>query len=175
LKEGAKRITVIQGEYEISSDPEMVLTTVLGSCIAVCAYDPLAGIGGMNHFLLPEKGEQDGGRRNTIFGSYLMELLLNELYKNGARRERLQIKLFGGACMLNSCFDTGERNAEFILRFLADEKLPVMASSLGGLRGRRIEFFPVSGRSRQKFMAETKEDFVPPPATVTRPGEVELF
>ena len=72
MKEGAKRITVIQGEYEISSDPEMVLTTVLGSCIAVCAYDPLAGIGGMNHFLLPEKGEQDGGRRNTIFGSYLM-------------------------------------------------------------------------------------------------------
>ena len=154
------------------------MSTVLGSCIAVCISDPVAGVGGMNHFLLPGQEASDDKQRDRLYGSYLMELLLNGLYKRRARKENMQVKLFGGAKMFESRFDPGKRNAEFILKFVADEGLKVTASSLGGNLGRRIEFVPVTGQSRQKRMAEPVEEqriVMPPAIAATTHGELELF
>ncbi len=171
-----KRHTVIQGDGVISDDPDMHLTTVLGSCVAACVYDPKAGVGGMNHFLLSEQeGDKDNGR-DRLYGSYLMELLLNGLYKRGARRENLLAKVFGGAKMFDSRFDPGRRNADFITKFLHDEGLNIAASSLGGTSGRRIEFHPATGRTRQKLMIETVHELkVSTDLQETNHGELELF
>lgn len=171
-----KRHTVIQGEFAISSDPNTVLTTVLGSCVAACVFDPHAGVGGMNHFLLSEQeGERTNGR-DRLYGSYLMEVLLNGLYKKHARKENIKVKLFGGAKLFRSSFDPGRKNAEFITRFMRDEGFNVIATSLGGNQARRIEFCPVDGRTRQKLMTETVEE-KPFEQEIEKKshGELELF
>lgn len=148
-----KRIAVIQGDYSVTADPSAVLSSVLGSCVAACIRDPVAGIGGMNHFLLP--GEPSGDPLNSAqrYGVYLMELLLNALLREGASRHRLEAKVFGGASVIATRFDVGARNGEFALRFLHDEGIKVAGHSLGGDRARKIEYWPVSGRARQLFMA----------------------
>src|SRR5262245_18951865 len=100
-----RRVNVIQGEYNVSADPAVVFTTILGSCVAACIRDPIAGVGGINHFLLPVNSE---GARTTDaerYGVHLMELLVNGLMKNGARRDRLEAKLFGGAKMMDRLSD----------------------------------------------------------------------
>ncbi|HEY1072308.1 chemotaxis protein CheD, partial [Brevundimonas sp.] len=101
-----RRIHVGQGEHYVTSDPDVVLSTVLGSCVAMCLRDPVAGVGGMNHFLLPEGAGAgtDAGRR---YGAYAMELLINDVLKAGGRRDRLQAKLFGGGRMFDSLKDVG--------------------------------------------------------------------
>jgi chemotaxis protein CheD len=151
-----KRITVVQGDYSVSRDSSVVLASILGSCVAACIRDPVAGIGGMNHFLLP--GEQSGDLLNSAqrYGVHLMELLLNALLREGASRSRLEAKVFGGASVLASRFDVGERNGEFALRFLRDEGINVTSHSLGGQRARKIEFWPASGRARQLFMPQSE-------------------
>jgi chemotaxis protein CheD len=87
---------VIQGEFKVSDDPNVVLSTILGSCVAACMRDPVAGVGGMNHFLLPGQANGTGGEA-TRYGVHLMELLINGLLKKGARRERIEAKIIGGA------------------------------------------------------------------------------
>ena len=96
IEAAAKRVHIIQGEYKVVSDPDVVLTTILGSCVAACLRDPVSGVGGMNHFLLPGTGSVTGGDA-TRYGVHLMELLINGLLKQGARRDRLEAKIFGGA------------------------------------------------------------------------------
>ena len=138
---------IVQGEQAILSDPEAVLSTLLGSCVAACLRDPVAGVGGMNHFLLPgNEGAISGAERE---GVHAMELLVNGLLCRGAQRSRLEAKLFGGARMLKGLTDVGELNATFAERFLRDEGIVVVGGSLRGDRGRRIQFWPVSGRARQ--------------------------
>lgn len=170
-----KRLTVIQGNYIISDDPDVLLTTVLGSCVAACVYDPTTGVGGINHFLLSEQGDGEDGR-DSLYGSYLMEVLLNDLYKRNARKRDMKVKLFGGAKMFNSRFDPGKRNADFITQFMQNEGFDVTAASLGGTRGRRIEFHPASGQTRQKMMtANIDEQEVSANLKVRNHGELELF
>ena len=171
-----KRHTVIQGDCFVTDDPDMLLTTVLGSCVAACVFDPQSGVGGMNHFLLSEQERDKDNGRDRLYGSYLMELLLNGLYKRGARKENLKVKLFGGAKMFDSRFDPGKRNSEFITKFMQDERLEVIASSLGGSCGRRIEFQPANGHTRQKMMIEAVEETkVVPDLKDNNHGELELF
>ena len=174
-----RKVHITQGEHGVSSDPEVVMTTVLGSCIAACIRDTQAGIGGMNHFLLPDDG---GGARDSgavRYGAYAMELLINELLKSGARRERLEAKIFGGAKLFDGLSDVGASNAAFAERFLRDEGIPIVGSSTGGLSARRVEFWPASGRVRQRLVAidqaptETRRP-VPPPAPSSQ-GDFELF
>jgi chemotaxis protein CheD len=98
---------VIQGEQAVSDDVDTTLQTVLGSCVAACLHDPVRGIGGMNHFLLPD----DGTGTDMRYASAAMERLVNELLKNGADRGRLQAKLFGGASIMSNLPDIGRRNA----------------------------------------------------------------
>lgn len=169
-----RRVHVGQGDHFVSSDPDVVLTTVLGSCVALCLRDPAAGVGGMNHFLLPEGSGSgtDAGRR---YGAYLMEVLINDVLKAGGRRERLEAKLFGGGRMFDSLSDVGAANADFAEKFLADEGIPVVSRSLRGAGGRRIHYWPVSGRARQRVVTDGAilPTAIPSPPVAT--GDLELF
>lgn len=173
-----KRINVIQGDRAASTDPNVVMTTVLGSCVAACVYDTARGIGGMNHFLLSESST--GARiedEATRYGAYAMEVLINDLMKLGASRASLECKLFGGAKMFDSLNDVGAANASFARRFMEDEGIPVIAASLGGRNARRVEFWPATGRARQREVDQSVETTMPPPlARAPAPaGGVELF
>ena len=169
-----RRVNIVQGEQHVTEDAELCLTTILGSCVAACLYDPLAGVGGMNHFLLPGvEGEGQGMQ----YGVHAMELLVNALLQKGVRRERLQAKLFGGARMVQGLTDVGAKNAEFAKRFVQRERILLGPGSLGGTAGRRVQFWPVSGRARQQAIGMDANVFAAerdaPPLPDT--GGVELF
>jgi len=174
-----RRVHVVQGEHYVTDDADVVLTTILGSCVALCLWDPVRGAGGMNHFLLPE-GKAEGANEGRRYGAFAMELLINDLLRLGAKRERLQGKLFGGARMFNGLSDVGAANAAFAERFMRDEGIPVVGTSLGGVGARRIQFWPVTGRAQQKTVTDNseltrlKEVPKPVPAPVDD-GAVELF
>ncbi|HBF31470.1 chemoreceptor glutamine deamidase CheD [Rhizobium sp.] len=178
----ARRVHIIQGEYKVISDPDVVLSTILGSCVAACLRDPVAGVGGMNHFLLPGSANPGmGGGDATRYGVHLMELLINGLLKKGARRERIEAKIFGGAKTIATFSNVGEQNAAFAQQFLRDEGIKVVGSSTGGEHGRKLEFWPVSGRARQYPLtgAETQRTVAQEqrPARVAKPVEssIEFF
>lgn len=175
------RITVMQGEARVSADAEAVMTTVLGSCVATCLFDPVARIGGMNHFLL---AEPSGGPSDTAsdrnYGLYLMELLINEMTKIGANKSRIKARLYGGANLHNNLARIGTANAAFARRFLKDEGIALAFEDLEGSSARRVDFRPASGMVR----ARTINDAVPIPSAPTRYpegkpqsdlGSVELF
>ena len=173
-----RRVNLVQGEFYVTHEADVVLTTILGSCVAACLHDPAAGVGGMNHFLLP--GEDLAPGAAARHGVHAMELLVNGLLQRGARRERLQAKLFGGARMLRGLTDIGSLNAEFAERFTQRERIAMIGGSLRGERGRRIQFWPVQGRARQYLLEETgaalfaserKRPVLPPEVS----GELELF
>jgi chemotaxis protein CheD len=128
-----QRVHIVQGQQHVDNDPNVVLTTILGSCVAACMWDPEAGIGGMNHFLLPgtvSEAKPGGSVPSSLrYGVHLMELLVNALLRRGAQRERLQAKLFGGACMIRGLTDVGAMNAAFAEKFLAAEASPWWAAA----------------------------------------------
>ena len=140
-------VSVVQGEYRISTDPSELLSTVLGSCVAVCLFDPQRGIGGMNHFLLPF-GQEQGTDRPVRYGLFAMEMLINALMKDGARKENLQAKIFGGAKIMADLRDIGAANAKFTREFLTTEHIACVAESLGGTQARRVVFRPATGQAR---------------------------
>ncbi len=150
-------VYVSQGEYKTSDQPNVVLSTVLGSCVAACIWDMDAGLGGMNHFLLANASEAD--KANSLrYGVHAMEMLINDLLKKGARRSMLRAKLFGGANMASNLGDIGASNARFAKQFLATEDIPCLAESLGGTNARRVLFRPTVGQVRQ--MIVDNGDFV---------------
>jgi len=125
-------------------EDDTLLVTVLGSCVAACLHDPVLRIGGMNHFLLPDGGPDT----NTRYGAHAMEVLINELLQRGAARKRLEAKVFGGGNVLKGFTHTliGSRNAEFVLRYLEAERIPVTAQDLRGIHPRKVYFFPKTGK-----------------------------
>ena len=178
IAEGRK-VHVIQGEFHVTDEVDVVLTTILGSCVAACMRDPVARVGGMNHFLLP--GEV-GGDACLRYGVQAMELLVNALLRRGARRDRLEVKLFGGARLMGGLADIGGQNSAFAERFVRDEGLHYLGGSLRGERARRIQYWPVSGRARQILLAPTESGvFVaerrraPALEAVEDAGALELF
>jgi chemotaxis protein CheD len=182
---GAVRIHVVQGEQHVETDPNAMMTTILGSCIAACMWDSVRGIGGMNHFLLPGEDSQTTGSgssgNSARYGVHAMELLVNALLRRGARRDNLQAKLFGGGRMIRGLTDIGEMNATFAERFLQSESIPVVGGSLRGNQGRRIQFWPVSGRARQVLLRpDTLTIFqteyqVSASKAPSQTGDIELF
>ena len=172
------RIHVIQGECAVTDEPETVLTTVLGSCVAACMRDPVLKIGGMNHFLLPGEGERSRLNEAERFGVYLMELLVNGLLRRGARRENIEAKLFGGARTVQGFTDIGGKNVDFARRFLENEGIAFHGGSVGGNQGRRLEYQPATGRARQFLLPQAiaplpvAEPRVP---KVPAGGDLELF
>ena len=168
-----RTITVVQGNYAVSDDPDVVLSTVLGSCVAVCLYDPVAAIGGMNHFLLASQG--DTKSNDLKYGVNAMELLINKVLQAGGDRRRLQAKLFGGARMTDHSRDIGQNNAKFALDFIGREGIPCASQSLGGDKARRVQFSPSTGAARQMQIAGPAPEVevvrrAPPPA-----ADITLF
>lgn len=151
-------VKILPGEYFIAST-DMVLVTVLGSCVTACIRDRERRIGGMNHFMLA-----DGGGELTSasarYGAYAMEILINHLLKLGARRGNLEAKVFGGGRVMSSLTSSmiGERNAEFVLRYLKTEHIPVLSQDLLDTVPRKVYFFPNSGRVLVKRLMRLHND-----------------
>ena len=149
-----RRVHIVQGEYRVSDDPGVVVSTLLGSCVAACIRDPALGIGGMNHFMLPShnSGDWGGDLKSTRFGNFAMEKLINELLKAGCTRERMEIKVFGGANVTESTNAVGTDNSAFVLRYLEAEGLRCAAQDLGGTLPRRINYYPATGRVVRRLL-----------------------
>lgn len=164
---GAKRyydqmqeVTVVKiysGDCYVSKSPGEMMVTILGSCVAACIRDPETNIGGMNHFLLPDTNDAVSST-STRFGAFAMEELINGIIRLGGRKERLEIKLFGGANVIESSARIGEKNCNFVRHYLEKEGLRCRSEDLGGDQPRRIHYYPDSGRVMMRKL-NRKEDF----------------
>lgn len=157
---GREAVKLLPGEFYVTSDARL-MCTVLGSCVAACIRDPVAGIAGMNHFLLPVSGREDDSV-SARYGVHAMELLINTLLKGGARRERLEVKLFGGGNLLRSRVNhnVGHANARFAEAFAEEERLSVLSRDLYGDRPRKIWYFPETGRVMLRRLTTTRNDTI---------------
>ncbi len=144
---------IMPGEY-YATGRDMVLVTVLGSCVCACIRDRVSGIGGMNHFMLPDSGQDQNNPlgESARYGTYAMEILINQLLKMGAKRSNFEAKVFGGGAVLRgfTVSNVGERNAEFVLKFLKTEKIQIAAQDLLDIYPRKVYYFPQSGLVRVK-------------------------
>lgn len=172
-----RRVTVMQGQAYVGTGEPEILTTVLGSCIACCLYDPAARVGGMNHFLLAEPGSGSGTIADRNYGIYLMELLINQMMTRGGLKSRMKAHIYGGANMHVGMTRIGDANALFARNFLMDEGIPLVRGDTGGESARRVDFDPVMGRTRCRRIRTAAVTVAAEP--VARPrqadGEVELF
>lgn len=179
---GRHAVKVLPGEFFVASE-DVVLTTLLGSCVSACLWDPAAQVGGMNHFLLPSGGDDplsDSGR----YGAFAMEQLINELLKRGAHRGSLEAKVFGGGRVMENftTIDVGTRNAGFVLTFLRTEGIRITSQDLLDVHPRRVAFFPTTGRALSKKLAKAdptlvnaEKQYTAKLATANVGGDVELF
>jgi chemotaxis protein CheD len=144
-------VKVLPGEYFVTGE-KIVICTVLGSCIAACLWDRTMNIGGMNHFMLPEGDSTDVSGR---YGSYAMEVLINEMIKLGARRETMQAKIFGGGQVMANftTMNVGERNTEFVTQYLQTERIPIVSEDVLDIYPRKVVYFPVTGKAMVKRLA----------------------
>ncbi len=154
---------ILPGEY-YATGRQMVLVTVLGSCVCACIRDKVSGIGGMNHFMLPDSGQD---RNNPLgdsarYGIYAMEILINQLLKMGAKRSNFEAKVFGGGSVLRgfTVGNVGERNAEFVLQFLKTEKIAIAAQDLLDIYPRKVYYFPGTGLVRVKKLKQVHNDTI---------------
>lgn len=154
---------ILPGEY-YATVRDMALVTVLGSCVSACIRDKVSGIGGMNHFMLPHNGQDQGNPlgESARYGAYAMEILINDLLKMGAKRNNFEAKVFGGGAVLRgfTVGNVGERNAEFVLNFLKTEKILVAAQDLLDIYPRKVYFFPRSGLVRVKALRMVNNDTI---------------
>ncbi len=137
---------IAMGQFYASKQPKEI-RTVLGSCIAVCAYDPVLKIGGMNHFLTP--GDMMLHDATAQYGVFAMEFLINELIIMGSLKTNLELKIFGGATMMRCNINIGELNIDFVKQYCVDEKLRIVGESMGGTHARKICFLTHTGEVRQ--------------------------
>jgi len=149
-------VKILPGEYYVDNEDLLVMTT-LGSCIAACLWDRQAKVGGMNHFMLPE-GSGDSGR----YGSFAMELLINEMLKRGASRMSMEAKVFGGGAVINgmTSINVGERNTQFVMDFLATERIPVVSKDVLEIYPRKVCFLPASGKAMVKRLAPSSGEVI---------------
>lgn len=172
-----QRVTVLQGEVKVSADPTVELTTVLGSCVATCMFDPASRIGGMNHFLLAEPpAHMTGMAFDEHYGLFLMELLINQMLAAGADKGRMKARLYGGANLHAGMREIGTMNAAFARAFLQREGIPLMHEDLGGKSARRVHFLPALGKVRCRTAEpQAAPEITPVRRPVTASGDVELF
>lgn len=162
---GCWSLKILPGEFYVTCADEAI-STVLGSCVSACVRDPQHRIGGINHFLLPVEGKTEDlslepqQRLATRYGIHAMTRLLDTLTGLGARRERLEVKLFGGGRILTGMTDVGAGNIAFVRRYLAREGLRITAEDLGGTQPRKIVYFPLSGRVRLKRLRAVESRIV---------------
>lgn len=175
-------VKVLPGEYFVSNE-NIVIMTVLGSCISACLWDSRMRVGGMNHFMLPDGDSMDVSGR---YGSYAMELLINEMLKFGARRETMQAKIFGGAQVMHNftTMNVGERNTDFVVNYLRAERIPVISEDVLDIYPRKVCYFPATGKAMvkrlahshpEKLVAQDKRGNAATVAQATSGGSVDLF
>jgi chemotaxis protein CheD len=175
------------GEY-FYTDKDMMIVTVLGSCISACIRDSKTGIGGMNHFMLPDSAAADKDSpvsESMRYGTYAMEVLINQLIRNGARRENLEAKIFGGGNVLKSFTTTnvGARNAEFVKKYLKDEHIRIVGEDLLDIYPRKVYYFPKTGKVMVKKLMkltnntvfEREKDYASKLKVADVGGDVDLF
>jgi chemotaxis protein CheD len=178
-------VKILPGQYYAMAG-EGSISTLLGSCVSTCLWDPLRRIGGMNHFMLPGEPSQTASpwAVSARFGVYAMEVLINEMIRLGADRKRLVAKVFGGAQVLQGFdkLDVGAMNARFVLEFLREEGIAVAAQDLLGVAPRKLHFFPATGKAQVKRLhlqpgdlLERQERQYLDEISHARGGEVELF
>ena len=181
---GCWMVKVLPGEFYVADSPDEILVTVLGSCVAACIRDPVTGIGGMNHFMLPQGGRSWGEEQESArFGNFAMEKLVNELLKTGCARHSLEIKVFGGGNVIASSAAIGTSNANFVLQYLDEEGLACVAQDLGGIHPRRIEYRPSTGKVVRKLLgvgesqavARDESEYARGLTTHRTSGDIELF
>jgi chemotaxis protein CheD len=147
-------VKILPGEYFVYHEDILIMTT-LGSCIAACLWDRNARVGGMNHFMLPE-GSGDSGR----YGSYAMELLINEMMKRGASRGSMEAKVFGGGQVISgmNTMNVGERNTSFVIEYLKTERIPILSKDVLDIYPRKVCFLPASGKAMVKRLTPANAD-----------------
>jgi chemotaxis protein CheD len=147
-------VKILPGQYYAAAGAGSI-STLLGSCVSTCLWDPLRHIGGMNHFMLPGDGAQQPTSPWAVsarFGVYAMEVLINEMIHLGADRRRLVAKVFGGAQVLQGFdkLDVGAMNVRFVLDFLREEQIAIAGQDLLGVAPRKLHFFPATGKVQLK-------------------------
>ncbi|MEW5770877.1 MAG: chemoreceptor glutamine deamidase CheD [Pseudomonadota bacterium] len=177
---------ILPGEYYVTGR-NMLLVTVLGSCVSACIRDPRSGIGGMNHFMLPEGGgdEHNPLSASARYGGYAMEMLINQLVKLGANRSSLEAKVFGGGAVLRgfTTVNVGQKNSDFVLEYLQNERIRVVAQDLLDLYPRKVYYWPATGRVmvrklksvHNNTIIEREKDYGQRLTTSSIAGDVELF
>ena len=153
-------VKLFSGDCYVTDKPNYMLVTILGSCVSACIRDPIAGVGGMNHFLLPDGGDVDfeHASQATRYGAYAMEQLINGIISKGGQKSRLEVKLFGGGNVIKSNTLIGDRNVQFVKQFLRREGLLVSSADLGGTYPRRIHYYPDTGKVMMRNLRR-KEDY----------------
>lgn len=154
---------ILPGEYYVSTQENEAIATTLGSCVSACIRDKVLGIGGMNHFMLPQKNEFAEGMQTdfaTRYGSFAMEHLINDILKNGGTRANLEIKLTGGGKIMTKMTDVGAKNIEFALNYLQIENLDVITQDVGDVYPRKVIYFPSTGRLRIKKLRALQNNTV---------------
>jgi chemotaxis protein CheD len=176
---------ILPGEYYYT-ERDMLIVTVLGSCVSACIRDRVTGLGGMNHFMLPDGGDTGPVSASMRYGSYAMEVLINDLLKAGARRDSLEAKVFGGGAVISgmNSINVGERNTSFVMDYLKTERIPVVSKDVLDVHPRKVCFFPASGKAMVKRLAATNTEALvaqdraaahaPLPAA-TAGGSIDLF
>jgi len=180
---GRQGVKVLPGEFFVS-DEDIVISTVLGSCVAACLWDPTRKLGGMNHFMLPGSGGDDPVGLAGRYGAFAMEQLINEMIKRGGRKASFEAKVFGGGAVLRgmTALNVGTRNAQFVEDFLRTEGIRITARDLLDVHPRRVVFFPASGRALCKkleradaALVAAEQRYKATIASGRAGGDVELF
>ncbi len=178
-------VKVSPGTHYVTNNKEEMIVTTLGSCVSACIRDAELGLGGINHFMLPESdsGDWGGVSASMRYGNYAMEVLINDILRLGGARNRLEIKIFGGANVIRSSSLIGSKNIDFVETYLRVEHMAVSAQHLGGDKGRRIIYFPATGKVKMKLLEKQDNDIVIAQEKVFKnkiegsdiAGSVELF
>ncbi len=175
-------VKLFPGDYYVTREAEL-LVTVLGSCVSACIRDPVARVGGMNHFLLPDGEPDDCLSAATRYGSHAMERLVNDILRWGGRRERLEVKIVGGGRILAGTTDVGARNVAFVRAYLQREGLSLLGEDVGDVVPRKVVYCPVSGKVRvrrlrslhNQTLVARERAFMDRVSAEPVAGEVELF
>ncbi|MDY7538004.1 chemoreceptor glutamine deamidase CheD [Undibacterium sp. RTI2.1] len=177
---------ILPGEFYFTGK-DMLIVTVLGSCVSACIRDRVSGVGGMNHFMLPDGGADSDNpvSASMRYGTYAMEVLINELLKAGAKRENMEAKVFGGGNVLRgfTAINVGERNAKFVLDYLRAERMRVIAEDLNDIYPRKVYFFPKTGKVLVKklkvehndTLRKRENDYASRLKATPVSGEIDLF
>jgi chemotaxis protein CheD len=159
-------VKILPGEYYVTRENELI-TTVLGSCVSACIRDRDLGVGGMNHFMLPETNADKLKQGNEAvlgnanrYGNYAMEHLINTILSNGGKRKNLEVKVFGGGKIIPTLTDVGIKNIEFVLSYIDAEGLKLISQDLGDVYPRKIVFFPATGKVRMKKIRELHNETI---------------